>query len=73
MLQEYDFYWRVEPGKPSDFHRDNASKTQSKIIITGIELKCDVDVDPFLFMEANNKVYGFTIALYEYERTIQTL
>lgn len=39
----------------------------------GIELKCDVDIDPFLFMEANNKVYGFTIALYEYERTIQTL
>ncbi|KAM0792249.1 hypothetical protein ACM66B_004943 [Microbotryomycetes sp. NB124-2] len=52
VLQEYDWYWRVEPG---------------------IELKCDVDVDPFLFMEANNKVYGFTIVLYEYERTIQTL
>lgn len=24
-------------------------------------------------MEANEKVYGFTIALYEYERTVQTL
>lgn len=26
-----------------------------------------------LQMQANNKVYSFTIALYEYERTIQTL
>ncbi|KAK4058920.1 hypothetical protein OIO90_000366 [Microbotryomycetes sp. JL221] len=52
VLQEYDWYWRVEPG---------------------IELKCDVDVDPFLFMEANGKTYGFTIVLYEYERTIMSL
>ncbi|KAI5476235.1 alpha 1,2-mannosyltransferase, glycosyltransferase family 15 protein [Pseudohyphozyma bogoriensis] len=39
----------------------------------GIAYSCDLDYDPFLFMQANNKKYGFTIALYEYERTIQTL
>ncbi|GAA5888928.1 hypothetical protein JCM5296_002741 [Sporobolomyces johnsonii] len=39
----------------------------------GIELFCDVDFDPFLFMEANEKVYGFTITLYEYRRTVESL
>ncbi|KAL8293174.1 hypothetical protein RQP46_000868 [Phenoliferia psychrophenolica] len=39
----------------------------------GVEFSCDIDYDPFLFMQANNKVYSFTIALYEYERTIMTL
>ncbi|GAA5951664.1 hypothetical protein JCM8115_005212 [Rhodotorula mucilaginosa] len=39
----------------------------------GVEYFCDIDYDPFLFMEANNKVYGFTIVLYEYLRTVETL
>ncbi|KAI0738269.1 glycosyltransferase family 15 protein [Daedaleopsis nitida] len=34
---------------------------------------CDTDYDPFLFMEENNKVYGFTISLYEFAKTIPTL
>ncbi|GAA5999320.1 hypothetical protein JCM5350_007446 [Sporobolomyces pararoseus] len=34
---------------------------------------CDIDFDPFLFMQANEKVYGFTISLYEYRRTVETL
>ncbi|GAA5926499.1 hypothetical protein JCM10213_002369 [Rhodosporidiobolus nylandii] len=39
----------------------------------GVEFFCDIDYDPFVFMEANNKVYGFTISLYEYRRTVETL
>ncbi|GAA5999332.1 glycosyltransferase family 15 protein [Rhodotorula paludigena] len=39
----------------------------------GVEFWCDIDYDPFIFMEANNKVYGFVIALYEYRRTVETL
>jgi len=34
---------------------------------------CDLDFDPFLFMQDNNKVYGFTISLPEYGETIETL
>ncbi|KAI0006044.1 glycosyltransferase family 15 protein [Russula compacta] len=34
---------------------------------------CDLDFDPFLFMQDNDKVYGFTIALPEYGETIETL
>ena len=34
---------------------------------------CDVEEDPFVFMQDNNKVYGFTMALHEFERTIPTL
>ncbi|KAI0273644.1 glycosyltransferase family 15 protein [Gloeopeniophorella convolvens] len=34
---------------------------------------CDLDFDPFLFMEDQGKVYGFTIALPEYGSTIETL
>ncbi len=38
-----------------------------------IEMFCDVDYDPFLFMKENDKVYGFAISLYEYQETIPTL
>ncbi|THH16350.1 hypothetical protein EW146_g4283 [Bondarzewia mesenterica] len=34
---------------------------------------CDLDYDPFLYMQDNEKVYGFTIALPEYPATIATL
>ncbi|KAJ1034365.1 hypothetical protein NDA18_001226 [Ustilago nuda] len=39
----------------------------------GIKLYCDLDYDPFIFMQMNNKTYGFTMALYEYQETIPTL
>ncbi|KAJ7109391.1 glycosyltransferase family 15 protein [Mycena epipterygia] len=34
---------------------------------------CDLDYDPFLLMQDENKVYGFTISLFEYPATIPTL
>ncbi|THH26879.1 hypothetical protein EUX98_g7307 [Antrodiella citrinella] len=52
LLQQYKWYWRVEP----DVH-----------------FHCDIDNDPFKYMEDNNKVYGFTITMYEYHATIPTL
>ncbi len=39
----------------------------------GIKLYCDLDYDPFVFMQMNNKTYGFTMALYEYFDTVPTL
>ncbi|EGG09728.1 family 15 glycosyltransferase [Melampsora larici-populina 98AG31] len=39
----------------------------------GVEYYCDVDYDPFLFMQENKKQYGFTITLYEYKATIESL
>ncbi|KAH9920981.1 glycosyltransferase family 15 protein [Amylocystis lapponica] len=52
FLQNYRWYWRVEP----DVH-----------------FYCAVDEDPFLYMEDNDKHYGFTITPYEFEKTIKTL
>ncbi|KAI0919682.1 hypothetical protein AcV5_001678 [Taiwanofungus camphoratus] len=52
LLQQYKWYWRVEP----DVH-----------------FHCDIDFDPFLYMEDHNKIYGFTITMYEYHATIPTL
>ncbi|KAF8350696.1 glycosyltransferase family 15 protein [Amanita rubescens] len=34
---------------------------------------CDLNYDPFLYMQDHNKVYGFTVSLYEYIETIPTL
>ncbi|OAX44677.1 glycosyltransferase family 15 protein [Rhizopogon vinicolor AM-OR11-026] len=34
---------------------------------------CDVDYDPFLFMQDHDKIYGFTIAMPEWEATIPSL
>lgn len=52
LLEDYDWYWRVEPG---------------------IQIHCDLDYDLFKFMEDNNKVYGFTITIHEFVKTIPTL
>lgn len=52
LMDEYEFYWRVEPG---------------------VKIYCDIDYDIFKFMKDNNKKYGFTISLKEYEATIETL
>ncbi|KAG6900885.1 hypothetical protein C0993_010003 [Termitomyces sp. T159_Od127] len=38
-----------------------------------VKFFCDLDYDPFLLMQDQNKVYGFTVSLYEYEATIPTL
>jgi alpha 1,2-mannosyltransferase len=38
-----------------------------------VHFHCNINHDPFLYMEQNNKTYGFTITLYEYEATIPTL
>lgn len=38
-----------------------------------VRFHCDIDYDPFLFMEDNGKVYGFTITLYEFWETVETL
>jgi alpha 1,2-mannosyltransferase len=38
-----------------------------------VKFLCDLDYDPFLIMQDQNKVYGFTVSLYEYEATIPTL
>ncbi|EKM54624.1 glycosyltransferase family 15 protein [Phanerochaete carnosa HHB-10118-sp] len=38
-----------------------------------VHFHCDINGDPFVFMEDNNKVYGFTITMYEFQATIPTL
>ncbi|KAF4600389.1 glycosyltransferase 15 family protein [Pleurotus pulmonarius] len=38
-----------------------------------IHFHCNINFDPFLYMENNNKTYGFTITMYEFEATIPTL
>jgi len=38
-----------------------------------VKFFCDIDYDPFLVMQDQQKVYGFTISLFEYAATIPTL
>ncbi|KAJ6632176.1 glycosyltransferase family 15 protein [Mycena sp. CBHHK59/15] len=38
-----------------------------------VHFHCDVKFDPFLYMQDQGKVYGFTITMYEFEKTIPTL
>ncbi|KAF9448417.1 glycosyltransferase family 15 protein [Macrolepiota fuliginosa MF-IS2] len=38
-----------------------------------VHFHCNINQDPFLFMEDNNKTYSFTITMYEFEATIPTL
>ncbi|TDL19414.1 glycosyltransferase family 15 protein [Rickenella mellea] len=52
LLQQYKYYWRVEPD---------------------VKYFCNVDYDPFLMMQDQGKVYGWTISLYEWGATIPSL
>jgi alpha 1,2-mannosyltransferase len=38
-----------------------------------VHFTCDIDFDPFLFMEGENKTYGFTLTYTEEPKTISTL
>ncbi|TPX65392.1 hypothetical protein SpCBS45565_g05174 [Spizellomyces sp. 'palustris'] len=52
LLDQYDYYWRVEPS---------------------VAFLCDIPDDPFRYLQENNKLYGFTVSLYEFSETIPTL
>lgn len=39
----------------------------------GVTFHCNVNEDPFLSMEQNNKTYGFNIAISEIRASIPTL
>ncbi|KAH9444791.1 hypothetical protein MJO29_012919 [Puccinia striiformis f. sp. tritici] len=39
----------------------------------GTQYDCDMDYDPFLFMEENKKVYSFAVSLKEHQSAIPTL
>ncbi|CED85435.1 glycosyltransferase family 15 protein [Phaffia rhodozyma] len=38
-----------------------------------VKFYCDIHYDPFLVLKDENKVYGFTLSLYEFTETIPTL
>ena len=52
LLQEFDYYWRMEPN---------------------VQYYCDLDYDPFIFMENQGIQYGFVIILPELANTIPSL
>ncbi|KAJ1907174.1 hypothetical protein IWQ60_011914 [Tieghemiomyces parasiticus] len=52
LMEQYDYYWRVEPG---------------------VKFMCDIDYDPFLYMQERQLKYGFTISIHELVKTIPTL
>lgn len=52
LVQDFRYYWRVEPH---------------------VHFHCDVDFDPFTYLRENNKTYGFTLSLYDYQPTLPTL
>ncbi|KAF8746158.1 hypothetical protein AX14_000201 [Amanita brunnescens Koide BX004] len=58
------FFYRHELLKPYKFYWR---------VEPNVNFFCNLDYDPFLYMQDHNKVYGFTISLYEYIETIPTL
>ncbi|KAK0240114.1 glycosyltransferase family 15 protein [Armillaria nabsnona] len=55
------------------FYRHELLKPYKYYWRPDVKFFCDLDYDPFLIMQDQHKVYGFTVSLYEYERTIPTL
>ncbi|KAG1827259.1 nucleotide-diphospho-sugar transferase [Suillus subaureus] len=68
LLTPYKWYWRVE----SVVHY--IDELGSDLFCRpDVRYYCDLDYDPFLFMEEHDKVYGFTISMPEWEPTIPSL
>lgn len=61
---ESGFFWRVPAMNQFKYYWR---------VEPGIKLYCDIDYDVFKFMEEKKIKYGFTLSLYEYVETIQTL
>ncbi|KAL1748727.1 glycosyltransferase family 15 protein [Schizophyllum fasciatum] len=55
------------------FYRHELLKDYKYYWSPDVKFFCDLDYDPFLLMQDQQKVYGFTLSLYEYEPTIPTL
>ncbi|GAW10328.1 glycosyltransferase family 15 protein [Lentinula edodes] len=51
----------------------NFLNTVSIRVEPDVKFFCDLDYDPFLYMQEHDKVYSFTISLFEWEPTIPTL
>lgn len=66
LLATYDYYWRIEPSIKL-FCDIGKSTTHVKVKADGLAY------DPFLLMQDEKKVYGFTLSLYEYIETIPSL
>ncbi|KAF8212222.1 glycosyltransferase family 15 protein [Mycena galopus ATCC 62051] len=58
------FFYRHELLKPFKYYWR---------IEPNVQFFCDLDYDPFLVMQDENKLYGFTVTLPEYPATIPTL
>ncbi|SCU90095.1 LADA_0F01772g1_1 [Lachancea dasiensis] len=61
---ESGFFWRHELMEKYDYYWRVEPSTK---------LHCDVNYDVFQWMQDNNKVYGFTVSIKEFESTIKTL
>ncbi|KAF8238655.1 glycosyltransferase family 15 protein [Tricholoma matsutake] len=55
------------------FYRHELLKSYRYYWRPSVTYFCDIDYDPFLIMQDQNKVYGFTLSLFEYIETIPTL
>lgn len=69
LLEQYDYYWRIEPSVKFFCEL-------SAFCVHHLTSACHhshADYDPFLVMQDQKKVYGFTLSLYEYIETIPSL
>ena len=55
LLLNYRYYWRVEYA-PFRLLYSGCSDTTPRR--PGVSFHCDINFDPFLFMQDNNKIYG---------------
>ena len=72
LLQQYRYYWRIEYGFPLCIS-PSALLKRARFARPGVDYFCDMNEDPFVFLRDHDKVYGFVISMYEFERTIPTL
>ncbi|KAK0212253.1 glycosyltransferase family 15 protein [Desarmillaria ectypa] len=69
-------YWNICRFNSGFFFKHDLVKKYRwywRIELLTVHFYCDIKFDPFVYMEEHKKVCAFTIAMYEYKKTISTL
>ncbi|THH15415.1 hypothetical protein EW146_g5054 [Bondarzewia mesenterica] len=60
-------------GSSENFYDDTRGPPSSSRFRPDVHFHCEMDFDPFEYLQTHNKTYGFTISMKEFEETIPTL
>jgi alpha 1,2-mannosyltransferase len=77
LMQQFRYYWRVEwawaPFYQLLHHNISNLCSAWSRFRPNVNFYCELQFDPFLYMQDHRKTYGFTMSLFEFGASVPTL